>query len=317
MTGVEGIIESAVATIREASAQQTDGKWLENITVLTAPLIREWDVEHCYLWTEWPEREARFPSTTNQDIGIDAVAVRRGDGEHIAIQCKARQLDEHGHGTDITKAEIDKFANASAGDFWTERWIVTNGDNRPSGNTIQVLSMHGKPVKMVNIAGDLSQQQGTLAGEECPHCQPNPGGEERRQTKTCMQNEAVSTSIRILREHERSTTGGTPEGEARGRIILPCGTGKTRVSLRIIEELTPPGNLSVVLCPSIALVAQIRREYLQHTEKGIRALAVCSDETAGYDPKNEGREVRLRRPDAGYVQRQCQRDQGQSDHRLG
>ena len=142
MTGVEGIIESAVTTIREASAQQTDGKWLENITVLTAPLIREWDIEHCYLWTEWSEREARFPSTTNQDIGIDAVAVRRSDGEHIAIQCKARQLDEHGHGADITKAEIDKFANASAGDFWTERWIVTNGDNRPSGNTIQVLSMH-------------------------------------------------------------------------------------------------------------------------------------------------------------------------------
>ena len=54
MTGVEGIIESAVTTIREASTQQTDGKWLENITVLTAPLIREWDVEHCYLTDSGP-----------------------------------------------------------------------------------------------------------------------------------------------------------------------------------------------------------------------------------------------------------------------
>ena len=43
----------------------------------------------------------------------------------------------------------------------------------------------------------------------------------------------------------------------------------------------------MVLCPSIALVAQIRREYLQNAENPIRALAVCSDETAGYDPKKE------------------------------
>ena len=44
----------------------------------------------------------------------------------------------------------------------------------------------------------------------------------------------------------------------------------------------------MVLCPSIALVAQIRREYLLNSEGPVRALAVCSDETAGYDPKKEG-----------------------------
>ena len=102
-----------------------------------------------------------------------------------------------------------------------------------------------------------------------------------------MQTEAIAESVRILRDHEQSESGGLPVGQARGKIILPCGTGKTRISLRIIEELTSPGELSIVLCPSIALVAQIRREYLQHAEKDIRALAVCSDETAGYDPKKE------------------------------
>ena len=81
---------------------------------------------------------------------------------------------------------------------------------------------------------------------------------------------------------------GLPVGEARGKIILPCGTGKTRISLRIVEQLTPPGELSIVLCPSIALVAQIRREYLQYADTRLRALAVCSDVTAGYDPSKEG-----------------------------
>ncbi len=103
-----------------------------------------------------------------------------------------------------------------------------------------------------------------------------------------MQSEAISESVRILEEHAQSDSGGLPVGEARGKIILPCGTGKTRISLRIIEQLTPPGELSIVLCPSIALVAQIRREYLQYANTRLRALAVCSDVTAGYDPKKEG-----------------------------
>ncbi len=281
------VIENAIATVAAASHEQTGGKWLESLTVDAGPHIKEWDIVRCWSWAEWPEREAHFPGTTNQDVGIDCVAARRSDGEHIAIQCKSRQLDEYGHGDPINKEEFDSFASASAGDFWSERWIVTNGDNPLGNNVKQTLAMTSKPVKMVNIANDLLQQQAAFTYEECPHCEPNPDGEERRQTKTCMQTEAIAESVRILREHEQSDSGGLPVGQARGKIILPCGTGKTRISLRIVEELTLPGELSIVLCPSIALVAQIRREYLQHAEADIRALAVCSDETAGYDPKRE------------------------------
>ena len=55
----------------------------------------------CYLWAEWPEREDHFPATTKQDVGIDAVAIRRGN-EYVAIQCKSRQLDDDGNGARIT-----------------------------------------------------------------------------------------------------------------------------------------------------------------------------------------------------------------------
>ena len=113
-----------------------------------------------------------------------------------------------------------------------------------------------------------------------------------------MQDEAVATAIRVLQDHVQKDSGGLPAGQARGKIILPCGTGKTRISLRIVEELTPAGNVSVVLCPSIALVAQIRREYLQHARGSINALAVCSDETAGYDPKKEDQRDTLKDPTA-------------------
>ncbi len=278
-------IAKAIATVTEASPQPTGGKWLENLTVDVAPFIRDWNIEQCWHWAEWPDREQKQPQFTGQDTGIDVVAVNR-DGEYVAIQCKSRQLDENGRGDSIDKPEIDSFASASSDDFWAERWLVTNGDN-PLGRNAMSAVPKSRPIKVINIANDLVQQRTAFTDEDCPHCEPNPDAEERRQSKSCMQAEAIAESLRILRQHEQSDSGGRPVGQARGKIILPCGTGKTRISLRIVEELTPPGELSIVLCPSIALVAQIRREYLQQAATDIRALAVCSDETAGYDPKKE------------------------------
>ena len=289
----EPIITQALDTLAAMNPRQTDGIWLEDITVVAAPYIKEWDIAQCWHWADWPEREIHFPDTDKKDLGIDAVAIRRSDGQPIAIQCKARQLDAAGHGNNIDHGEVAIFNSASANPLFTERWVVTNGNNQIGGNAASVLAMadRNRRVKLINIHADLRAQQDTQQPEPCPHCQissvePDPENPPR-QTKQCMQDEAVAQSVSRLREHEQSESGGLPVGQARGKIILPCGTGKTRISLRIVEELTPPGGLSIVLCPSIALVAQIRREYLQHAALPLRALAVCSDETAGYDPKKE------------------------------
>ena len=284
------IIAEAIKIVVEMSLQETDGKWLEEITVKAAPHIKEWDVAECWLWDEWPEREKHFPNSTKQDVGIDVVAKRK-DGEYIAIQCKSRKLDEQGEGRAIGKDELNSFIGASVNPFWQELWIVANGANSMGQNAEQVLSMSGsnRPIKLINIKADLDAQkkfddEDRAASEHCAHCE-NPEDAGAVQTKNCMQNQAIDQSVRILKEHANSDSGGLPIGQARGRIILPCGTGKTRISLRIVEELTPPGNLSIVLSPSIALVAQIRREYLQNAKNPIRALAVCSDKTAGYDSR--------------------------------
>ena len=280
-------IEAAIAKTAEMNPQDTDGKWLEVATVESAPFIKEWDIGNAWHWEDWPDREMRFPNTTRRDVGIDAVAIRRSDGRYVAIQCKSRQLDDNGRGSSINSTEIAKFAASSSDDFWSERWIVTNGNNPLASGAAESVSMNQKPVKLFNITNDLLQQrQASAPSEWCAHC-ANPDDENAVRTRSCMQTEAIENSVRILKEQENSESGGLPLGEARGRIILPCGTGKTRVSLRIVEELTPPGEVSIVLCPSIALVAQIRREYLQNAAVPIDALAVCSDQTAGYDPKKE------------------------------
>ncbi|MDE2842099.1 MAG: DEAD/DEAH box helicase family protein, partial [Chloroflexota bacterium] len=280
-------IAQALETLEEAKSVPTGGKWLERLTAQMAPYIKEWDISHCWTWAEWPDRESLLPGTSNQDNGIDAVAVD-SSGNLIAIQCKSRQLDESGHGEDIARKEINSFIAESENELYTQRWLVTNGDNRHSARAERTNSQLSKKIKLINLHADLSAQaQGSIGDEECPHCQPNPDGEWRRQSKTCMQNDAVTSAATRLRGQLETDLDDTPIGQARGKIILPCGTGKTRVSLRIVEELSPPGGLSVVLCPSIALVAQIRREYLLNSERPIRALAVCSDETAGYNPRKE------------------------------
>ena len=66
VTTAQETIENAKRTIDEMSSMPTDGKWLESITVEVSPHIKEWDIDLCYRWSEWTEREFHFPGTTNQ-----------------------------------------------------------------------------------------------------------------------------------------------------------------------------------------------------------------------------------------------------------
>jgi predicted helicase len=289
------VIEDALETFDEYAQQETDGTWLEDLTVRVAALLRDWNVDHCWRWEDWPDRAEVMPEgTPDRDVGIDLVARRRDDGGWIAIQAKSRKLNEWGEGAPVASGELNKFLAAAANTaVWRERWMVVNGAVPLGGYSPGKAQMSGAPVKVQNVAQACADQRAALtAGRDtdvCPHCDAGPGGtltadgSPPPQTRSCMQREAVATATELLRTNEQFDADGIPRGEARGRIVLPCGTGKTRIALRITEELTYPGELSVVLCPSIALVAQIRREFLQHAQGSLRVMAVCSDKGVSAD----------------------------------
>ncbi len=92
------IIDEAIRTISETNPVSTDGEWLEELTVRVALNITEWDLEKCWQWKEWPEREHHGLIAT--DLGIDVVAVRRSDGKYVAIQCKSRRWLSHNFETE-------------------------------------------------------------------------------------------------------------------------------------------------------------------------------------------------------------------------
>ena len=252
------------------SPQVTDGKWLERLTSECARLIAEWDIKDVWLWEDWPDLKKYYKNRT--DLGIDVVACRGSDSELVAIQCKSRQLSDDGTGAPLTFKELSTFIGLSADKRWAERWVVTNGNVSIGDNAISAAGRE-KPLKLFNLKSELLKHREvsrSSSNEVCPHCES--GG---IQTRDCMQAEAVSKSVGILREMANG-----PTGRARGRIILPCGTGKSRIALRIIEKLTKVGEISAVLCPSIALVAQLRREFLANSQRPVRAIAICSDNTA-------------------------------------
>ena len=272
------MLTDALKEIEIQSLHPTGGTWLEELTQNVGNLLREWDIEECVDWDDWVQTQTVFPTKkSKKDIGIDLVA-KRDSGKLIAIQCKSRQLNKDGSGDQIKFDDISNFMSITQDVVWVERWIITNGDNPLASNALEAQKMTpSNPVKISVLSRDVQQELDALRQQSLA-----------TSSKTEMQNEVVASCVSTLRVHFNSDSGGCPKGEARGRLILPCGTGKTRISLRIVEELTETASLSVVLCPSIALVAQIRREYLQFCTRNIDALAVCSDQTAGITKKDEG-----------------------------
>ena len=62
----------------------------------------------------------------------------------------------------------------------------------------------------------------------------------------------------------------------RGQLRSACGTGKTKMAYWAAERLVHHGGITVVIAPTVGLVAQILAEWA-HNIADYRALAVCSD----------------------------------------
>ena len=234
-------------------------------------LYPSWEIAKCWRYLEWPERTTVGVPLPSQDTGIDLVAVKH-DGSRVAIQCKARSGDGS-----VTTRHVQQFAGAAPATVFAERWMVA--DARRSAATEDAAAVAS--VTLVDFEAALADALEDV--RERAATEPDP--------RTAMQQEAVAACVQALRaglpEHGDRWLGSKPadwmpRDAARATLVLPCGTGKTRVSMRIMSELSEPGDLGVVLVPSIALIAQVRREYLSHIGRPVRSLAVCSDETAGH-----------------------------------
>ena len=83
-----------------------------------------------------------------------------------------------------------------------------------------------------------------------------------------------------LTEDQRQMVDLCKEGfkaHDRGKLIMACGTGKTFTSLRLSEEECGKDALILYLAPSIALVSQSMRSWVNQAVWPMRVAVVCSD----------------------------------------
>ena len=217
--------------------------------------------KNVWRWTEWPDREAHG---YGGDVGIDLVAEQTGEagGGLCAIQTKAHV------GGRIDKAAVDSFISASSGSPFSARLLVLTAPMTAQARTMveravprcEVLhrsDLEAWPINWVECLDDPSRMRFTAR----PRHTPRP-----------FQREAVERVIAGLAEHDR------------GRLVLPCGTGKSVVSLWIAERFAGAGGRVMYLVPSIALMNQTMREWARqrHPDMPHRYIGVCSDTRAGH-----------------------------------
>ncbi len=223
--------------------------------------------EEVWLWTEFPFHD----QFGGKDTGIDLVA-RTVEGEYWAIQCKCYAANAF-----INKPDVDTFLSTSGKRFETESgmtgfvqrlWISTT--NKWNSTAEQTIRNQNPPVTRLNLI-DLENDDVDWNSLE----QGIFGVASRSKPFTIREHQQVAIDQTHTYFKIDEATG--QPAHTRGKLIMACGTGKTFTSLRIAENETGGRGLVLFLVPSIALLGQTLRSWLQQALEPMMAVCICSD----------------------------------------
>lgn len=239
-----------------------------------------------WLWEDFPSKE----DLGGRDSGIDLVA-KTLDGEYWAIQCKC-----YAENAIIDKPCVDTFLSTSSRTFedrdtflkcrFSRRvWISTCNNWGPMAE--ETIKNQEPPVTRVNLfeleASPVDWEK-LLDGIEGKNALRKEG----------PQWEHVITAIGKAAEHYSTND--------RGKLIMACGTGKTRTSLKIVEHILDNQGLVLFMVPSIALLGQALNSWMAFAQEPMKAICICSDSKASKksdsysDDNEEGNIVDLALP---------------------
>ena len=197
-------------------------------------------------WKDWPGR-------WGADAGIDLVA-EGYDGGLWAIQTKA-----YDPRYSIKKSDVDTFLSESSRALFSFRLLVAT-TNEIGVTAKRTLGAQEKPGHVLFLA-DLER-----AVIEWPR---SPDDLVARPPKSKRPRPHQRRAIRdVARGFENAD---------RGQLLMACGTGKTLTALWVVDQLGSERTL--VLLPSLSLLAQTLREWVANANEEFSFLPVCSDET--------------------------------------
>lgn len=93
------------------------------------------------------------------------------------------------------------------------------------------------------------------------------------------QKEAIAKAHAYYKNHDR------------GKMISACGTGKTYTALKIVEDQTHKDGFALFLVPSIALLSQTLREWMNDTTGRIYPICICSDASSSRMSQSDREEM--------------------------
>lgn len=226
------------------------------------------EYESIDLWYDWKLRGKE------RDKGIDIV-IQTTSKEYIAVQCKFHQ-------NSISYNDISPFLTqllSGVGEVRFKKGIIISTSNLTSEaiKAIEQIRSAGMGIDIDEITEedfiysriDWEKFDPTKTEDEIPLCdkkRPRP-----------HQTEAIEKTKEYFSDPKN----------ARGKLIMACGTGKTYTSLKIMEALDP--KITLFLAPSIALLSQTFREYAQEKSDPFYASIVCSDDKTGQSKKNKSK----------------------------
>ncbi len=218
------------------------------------------EYESIDLWSEWELRGNKG------DRGIDMV-ITTASKEYIAVQCKFHQ-------DSISLNDIATFLSqlqAGVDEVRFKKGIIisTSKLTRAALEEIEQIRSTGKDIDIDEITEedfiyskiDWEKFDPTQTQDEIPLC-------DKKKPRS-HQTEAIKATKEYF---------SSPKN-ARGKLIMACGTGKTYTSLKIMEALDP--KIMLFLAPSIALLSQTFREYAKEKSEPFYASIVCSDDKVG------------------------------------
>ena len=233
-------------------------------------------LKHVWLYREVPQviaKQLKLPAT---DQGIDLVA-ETNDGEFWAVQCKYRQDTDHS----LTWREISTFTGLAFGVCrgfafglicsTTERITHVLKDQERIGFCALDVWQGLDADFFTRLRAHLARKPDALKPTK-----PRP-----------HQKEAVKDG------HQHYVI----QRAKRGKLIMPCGSGKSLTAYWIAGELD--ARRIVIAVPSLSLIRQTLKVWLRESmanRQAVEWICVCSDDSAG---RVERDDVTVLRQDIG------------------
>jgi len=237
------------------------------------------EFKEVYLWNEF---NAKF-NINSQDIGVDIMARTQND-EWVSVQCKAYEPSHTLQQGDlrnflginnITKSSSELFCEIS-------QKLIFHTCKQESDNIKKALAQAKTSQSEAKSYGFYKLQEFNIDYESLNLDDLHSLKSQKKKDLRAYQQEALEK----IKEHFLD------KNEQRAKIIMACGTGKSLLAVRTIDEFVGANELCVFFAPSLALINQMLLEfYKESTSEGFKVFAVCSDSTVGANASNAIKET--------------------------